>query len=253
MVCFSCLDAMREGDVKLLKELRDQCPSFNNNQCKYLGDEGMFQQKVQDSAIKLATSRVQKMLNTMGIVILFIVGSAIVGISAYQFNNSQSDFYVSTIVDETNKVSDLILQARDLEASGNLPEAFRFLGESLLTVQNIIDFGEYRSIKNELLRLGSDAVTYRPSDLYKAVGAIDYRDPIIARVSGFVTEIQQDFLAGTRIVVSDTTRFDTFSLVIVQPSDVQLDVKIGDEVLFLTVPEFINVATPLEARGWIQP
>jgi len=253
MVCFSCLDAMRKGDAKLLKELREQCLSFSNNQCKYLGDEGTFQQKVQDSAVKLATSRLQKMLNTMGIVILFIVGVAITGVYAYQFENSQSDFYVNTIVNETNEVSDLILQARDLEASGKFPEAFLFLSESLLTVQNIIDFEEYRSIKNELLRLGADVITYRPSDLYKVVGVIDYHDPIIARVSGFVTEIQQDFLAETRIVVSDTTHFETFSLVIVQPSDIKLDVKIGDEVLFLTVPEFINAATPLEARGWVQP
>jgi hypothetical protein len=253
MICLSCLDALKAGNLKELKNLRGQCQRFSNNQCQYLASEGSFHSRVQDAAIEIAPSRVKKMFNTT---VLSILIFGVVFLSGWLFSLTISDSSVdvtSTPQAIQPAQSELLKSFNELKASGEVAEAFIFLSQNLVTLQHILPTEQYVEIRNELLALGADAVTLSPSRLYDALDILGYRESFITKVNGFVTDITEDILAGTRITVSDTTSFSTMSLVVLQPPGMEIHVRPGDEVLFLAVPEFVHTTTPLVARGWVQP
>jgi len=243
---------MKSGDIEALKAIRNNCSLYTGNQCPHLGPDNTFQQRIQDSTIKLFPAKVKPLLDKLGThVILFVM----ITVTLLMFNGAgiysrepalAHDYYLSAV--------DILIQdALELEALGDLPGAFQFLSENYIIFANTFSYRDMVRVRNVLMRLGHNARYYRPSQLYSIVGAIDYREQIIARIRGFVTDISVDLLTGTRITISDTITFEAHSVVLVQPDGLNMSVQIGDEVLFMAVPQFINVATPITVTGWVQP
>lgn len=254
MSCFKCLDLMKAGSEQELKEVRSECLTFRNNQCTHLGADNSFHQRIQDSCVRLFPDRLKTLLDRYQGTIATL--AVVLVLTAFSVMTYHPNKYVPEIVvkEEPTAVESILTQADEFVEYGDYAGAFDILSDFYVANSDDCSSEELRALKRSMLYLGRNAVEVRPSELYTRLGVSEEDDiTSIVKIQGFITEVQQDSFAGSRLVVSDTTDFEAKSLIVQQPVKVNSAVEVGDEVVFLCVPKFVNIATPIVATGWVQP
>lgn len=245
--CYKCLDEIQSGHIEVVTELRNDCPMYKLGQCKYMSAEKSFNQKIQDINIRLFPNKVIEFFQSnklMSLIIVFVLSISIITLVSIEHSE------LANVNKTISYAESLLNSAYEYEKVGMKNEAFNLISEQYTIFSDSFSTNELQTFQKYLLTLGTDVETFKPSELYnnnKEKKSLD-----ICRVNGFVSHISEDSLVGNQILLSDSSEFDKLSVAVNVYDDIS-NIKIGDELVLIGVPTFVDIGTPISIYGWVQP